>query len=108
MIAAPRCLTVAAEVDVELGPAPAFEAVIPPHHYDWGWPFENGRALVCLGCREGEPEGEHRPVVGGRWGYVDKSGEEVVPVRLSRSEALELVLVTENGTKNPACRRAPG
>lgn len=35
--------------------------------------------------------GEHRPVIGGRWGYVDRSGQEVVPVRLSRSAALELL-----------------
>lgn len=66
-----------------------FEVVIPPR-YDWGWPFEDGRALVRSGCRQGDPVGEHRPVVGGRWGYIDRSGQEVVPVRLSRSEALEL------------------
>lgn len=65
------------------------EVVIPPR-YDWGWPFEDGRALVCLGCRLAEPEGEHRPVVGGTWGYIDTSGKEVVAVRFTRDEALEL------------------
>jgi hypothetical protein len=67
----------------------ALREVIPPR-YDWGWPFEGGRALVCVGCRPGEPDGEHRPMVGGRWGYVDAGGREVVPVTLSREEALAL------------------
>jgi len=64
----------------------AFEEVVGPR-YDWGWPFEDGRALVCLGCRLEESDDEHRAVVGGRWGYVDASGAEVVPVRYSREEA---------------------
>ena len=67
-----------------------FEVVVPPR-YDWGWPFENGRALVCLGCVPGEPDGEHRPIVGGRWGFIDAAGREVVPLELSRHEALELL-----------------
>ena len=63
----------------------AFAEVIPPK-YDWGWPFENGRALVCLGCAKGEPDGDgHVAIVGGEWGYIDTHGREVVPVHLSRS-----------------------
>jgi hypothetical protein len=27
-----------------------FRRVIPPK-FDWGWPFEAGRALVCMGCK---------------------------------------------------------
>ncbi len=68
----------------------AFEEVIPPR-YDWGWPFENGRALVCRGCRKGDPDGEHTPMVGGSWGYIDRSGIEVVPVRFSRQRARQLL-----------------
>lgn len=85
-----------------------FKELIPPR-YDWGWPFADGRALVCRGCRieqsegehqqcegehqqsEGEHqqrEGEHRPVTGGSWGYIDRSGHEVVPVALSYDQAL--------------------
>lgn len=65
------------------------QVVIPPR-YDWGWPFEGGRALVCSGCSWGEPVGEHRFMEGGHWGYIDRSGHEIVPVRLTRDEALEL------------------
>ena len=65
-----------------------FAQAVPPR-YDWGWPFENGRALVCRGCRKDKTDGlEHIPVVGGEWGYIDRHGTEVVPVRLSEAEAL--------------------
>src|SRR3954471_11715481 len=43
-----------------------FKQVIPPK-YDWGWPFENGKALVCVGCKEHSRHGdEHRRMEGGR------------------------------------------
>jgi hypothetical protein len=66
------------------------EVVIPPR-YDFAWPFENGVALVCTGCRpERESGEEHTSVVGGSWGYVDASGVEVVAVEMgSREEAGE-------------------
>jgi WG repeat protein len=65
-----------------------FAQAVPPR-YDWGWPFENGRALVCRGCKKDETDkSEHIPVVGGEWGYIDRHGIEVVPVRLSQAEAL--------------------
>lgn len=64
----------------------ALEEVIPPR-YDWGWPFENGRARVCSGCQLGPPDADgHRMVDGGQWGYIDHQGHEVVPVRFSRDE----------------------
>lgn len=67
----------------------AFQQVVPPI-YDWGWPFEKGRALVCRECRPGKVDDEgHVPIVGGKWGYIDRSGHEVVPVTLSREMALE-------------------
>ena len=63
-----------------------FRMVIPSR-YDWGWPFENGHALVCKGCApKRSPDNEHVMVDGGLWGYIDKSGSEVVPVRFSRFE----------------------
>ncbi len=65
---------------------PAFEMVIPPK-YDWGWPFSEGRALVCSACAKQNPgESDHQSVSGGVWGYIDKQGIEVVPVRHSRAE----------------------
>lgn len=64
-----------------------FTQVIPPK-YDWAWPFEAGRALVCLGCRAGPPDSDnHVAVSGGTWGYVDRKGVEVVPVIYSKEEA---------------------
>lgn len=62
-----------------------FQEVVPPR-YDWGWPFNGGLALVCLGC-ESEPHGEHWMMVGGKYGYVDLKGREVVPVALTRQDA---------------------
>jgi hypothetical protein len=63
-----------------------FELVIPPK-YDWGWPFSDGRALVCSGCSIQKPdEFGHKAVMGGVWGYINKQGEEVVPVKYSQSE----------------------
>lgn len=56
-----------------------FKQVIPPV-YDFGWSFENGRALVCIGCKP-ESEGEHTAMVGGSWGYIDKSGHQLEPFR---------------------------
>lgn len=63
------------------------QAVTP--RWDFAWPFEDGRALVCLGCRpEPDPSGEHTSMIGGRWGFIDRRGKEVVPVVLTREEAL--------------------
>jgi len=53
--------------------------VIPPNH-DWGWPFENDRALVCDGCKLGQPDAEgHIAVSDGDWYYINKSGRAVAP-----------------------------
>jgi hypothetical protein len=65
-----------------------FHQVIPPK-YDWGWPFAGGRALVCTGCKAGKPDGDgHGSVDGGRWGFIDKMCKEIVPVGLTKAEAL--------------------
>lgn len=64
-----------------------FTMVVPPR-YDWGWPFERGFALVCTDCGPGPPEGEHTPIVGGSWGWIDRAGREVVPLVHSRADAL--------------------
>jgi len=67
----------------------SFRTVIPPR-FDFGWPFEKGRALVCIGCRFGPPDSrqdEHQSVTGGTWGFIDRTGREVVPIRYSREQA---------------------
>jgi hypothetical protein len=61
-------------------------AVIRPL-YDWGFPFEHGKAVVCRGCAQRSDGGEHRLVEGGKWGAVDRNGREIVPLQyLSREE----------------------
>jgi hypothetical protein len=63
-----------------------FNQVIAPK-YDWGWPFENGRALVCRGCKKMPPDDDgHQGMTGGAWGYINKKGEEIVPVKLTQTE----------------------
>jgi hypothetical protein len=51
---------------------------IPPD-WDFAFPFRNGVAVVCTGCRE-RKEGEHSLVAGGKWGYIDRAGRTVIPV----------------------------
>jgi hypothetical protein len=54
--------------------------------FDWGEPFEHGRAAVCVGCVERKVDGgEHSVMVGGRWGVIDRHGREVVPLTERRS-----------------------
>ena len=60
--------------------------VIPPR-YDWGFPFEHGKAAVCSGCVQ-RPDGEHWLVEGGRWGAVDRNGREIVPLQYRSMEEL--------------------
>ena len=48
-----------------------------------------GRALVCLGCAVGRSsEDGHGSVDGGRWGFIGKSGREIVPVTLTKAQAM--------------------
>lgn len=65
----------------------SFHQVISPK-YDWGWPFEAGRALVCTGCKPSKSDDDGNfSVDGGEWGFIDKSGKEVVRVKLTKVEA---------------------
>ena len=67
----------------------SFRIAIAPR-FDFAWPFAKGRALVCRGCRveAAGPGKEHPAVAGGLWGYIDRAGREVVPVKLTREQAL--------------------
>jgi hypothetical protein len=60
--------------------------VIPPR-YDWGFPFEHGKAVVCSGCAP-KSDGEHWLVEGGMWGAVDRNGREIVPLQYRSREEL--------------------
>ena len=59
------------------------DEVIPPT-WDFAFPFVGGFALVCEGCRSRPVDGEHSEMHGGVWGYVNRSGEVVVPVQYER------------------------
>ena len=68
----------------------SFRMVLPPK-YDFAWPFENGLASVCSGCKEEPPSASdpehHTAMAGGLWCFIDHRGHEVVPVKFSRDEA---------------------
>lgn len=66
-----------------------FRQVIPPR-YDWGFPFDHGRAIVCKGCLRGQRDANgHTPIVEGVWGRIDIKGNEVTPVTYSRANLPE-------------------
>lgn len=56
----------------------ALKVVVAPE-YDFAFPFADGLAVVCQGCRS-RADGEHRPVLGGKWGKIDKAGKIVIPI----------------------------
>lgn len=47
--------------------------------YDFVYPFENGYAIVCNGC-ELKPEGEHKRILGGKYGIINRKGKLVLPI----------------------------
>lgn len=54
-----------------------FKEVVP-RRYDFAWPFNAGRALVCNGCKPQREKGnEHTALVGGEWFYIDRAGNRV-------------------------------
>lgn len=56
-----------------------------PATWDFAFPFADGVAVVCEGCRS-HPVGEHSEMRGGVWGYIDLTGSVVVPVRYRRDD----------------------
>jgi hypothetical protein len=75
------------QVDRKIGYIDRKLRVVIPPRYDWGFPFEHGRAVVCSGCAQ-KPAGEHWFVEGGLWGMVDRDGREIVPLQYRSREAL--------------------
>ncbi len=54
--------------------------------YDWSWPFHEGKALVCNGCVLTSLEDGHKALKGGSWGYINKEGKEIIPVKYKTSD----------------------
>jgi hypothetical protein len=59
--------------------------VIIQPQYDFGFPFQQGKAIVCNGCRPVQ-EGEHQQLTGGKWGALDRQGQIVIPLEYTRDE----------------------
>lgn len=51
--------------------------VIPPQ-FDFTFPFENGRARFCQGCRK-ERSGDYGHMTAGIWGEIDEKGGVILP-----------------------------
>ena len=47
------------------------------------FPYHEGLAAVAVGCKTVRPADnpEHEYAVGGKWGFIDKQGNEVVPLQ---------------------------
>ncbi len=76
------------QVDGKIGYIDRTLRVVIPPRYDWGFPFERGKAVVCRGCAPKRDGGEHGFVEGGVWGAVDRNGREVVPLQYRSKEDL--------------------
>jgi hypothetical protein len=76
------------QVDGKIGYIDRKLRVVIPPRYDWGFPFEDGEAVVCIGCELKAAGREHWLVEGGRWGAVDRNGREIVPLRYHSMEEL--------------------
>lgn len=57
------------------------EIVIQPQ-YDGAGQFRDGLAFICQGCivEKIMPGGEHWRWANGRWGFIDKTGQVVIPI----------------------------
>jgi hypothetical protein len=51
--------------------------VIKPQ-FDFAMPFHDGLAAFCTRCSE-KRDGEHSFMEGGRWGFINRNGEVVIP-----------------------------
>ncbi len=76
------------QVDGKIGYIDRKLRVVIPPRYDWGFPFEHGKAVVCSGCVQKRHGGEHWFVEGGMWGTIDRNGREIVPLQYRSEEAL--------------------
>lgn len=49
-----------------------------PGTFDFAWPFQDGVAEVCNGCRRGTPDADgHTPMEGGEWFRIDRAGRRL-------------------------------
>ena len=67
---------------IKMGIANIKGQVIVKPKYDAIFPYYEGLAAVAVGCKTVRPQDdpEHEYVVGGKWGFIDKQGNEVIPL----------------------------
>ena len=53
--------------------------------FDFALPFQEGLAVVCVGCKE-QAKGEHRWFSGGKWGYINHKGKFVIPLKFEEAK----------------------
>jgi hypothetical protein len=51
--------------------------VVISANFDFVLPFSEGLAAYCVGCKQVSDNEYHR-IEGGKWGYINKTGEIVV------------------------------
>ena len=82
--------------DARIGFSDPTGRVVVPARYDWAGKMDDGIALVCNGCDDvviyPDMPAHNTRRLGGTWGAVDRTGQELVPVTLSSSEEVRLRL----------------
>ena len=71
------------------------DIIIKPK-YDFAFPFENKKAIVCNGCKK-HREGEHSTMIGGIWGAIDTNGTIIIP--LTNSSFMEVYKMISKSPK---------
>jgi hypothetical protein len=54
--------------------------------FDFAFPFSEGLAAFCAGCRE-RREGEHARMEGGKWGFINKKGNFIIAPGFDAAES---------------------
>lgn len=63
-----------------------FDEIIKPT-WDYAFPFKDGLSIVCQGCIERPVRGsEYSERVSGKWGFIDRKGQVVVPVVYEKAD----------------------
>jgi hypothetical protein len=56
--------------------------------FDFALPFSEGLAAYCVGCKP-VSQGEYHQMEGGKWGYINKTGEIVVNPEYDKTSLLK-------------------
>ncbi|MEJ2543276.1 MAG: WG repeat-containing protein [Calditrichaceae bacterium] len=64
-----------------------FGRIVIEAQWDFAYPFQDGKAAVCKGCKI-TTDNEHSSVTGGEWGYIDKKGNIVVPIGSVKADSV--------------------